>query len=197
MGVTGGFFHWNGTAEGLSPGPRDVWWLGAWDSSIKDSSPVFFSHYFNLTKATETTTSSSSSATSTTTSTNTLQINNVPTTDATNANPTQTVTGAPAAAEPSSSPKSQNTVAIGAGVGGAIGGALLLAAAFWAFRYRKQQKQKALDAAMPPPPLFHDGYRDSHPQTYYVDPLKTEQFSPTAEMMDQGHQNHVRPELSG
>ena len=83
-------------------------------------------------------------------------------------------------------------------MGGAIGGALLLAAAFWAFRYRKQQKQKALDVNMLPPlPPFHEGYRDSHPQTYYVDSSKAGQFSPTAEMMDQGHQKNVRPELPG
>ncbi|KAI6090143.1 hypothetical protein F4821DRAFT_256292 [Hypoxylon rubiginosum] len=127
-------FYWNGDIGPIDLKNGSQAFLAAFDC-YNPYTPVFYSHYINLTEALVVSSSSSTSMTSTSSSSTSRSTSLAATT--TSALPvieSSTSTSPP-------SDNSSNAAALGGGIGGGIGGALLLiAAGFGIWKYRSSRK---------------------------------------------------------
>jgi hypothetical protein len=132
IGCSPGSFNsifWDGRIDPIDLRNGSQAYLAAWNCSDPNASPMFFSHYFNLTKPTQSTSSDTMSSTASTTVTTATR-------------PSQQ-TADSSSTSASTNSTFNNAGAIGGGVGGGLGGALLLiAGGFALYRYRKESHGK-------------------------------------------------------
>ncbi|KAI1104097.1 hypothetical protein F4804DRAFT_308220 [Jackrogersella minutella] len=143
-GTSSNYLYWDGDIGPIDLNNGSQAYLGVWDCT-KSSTPVFFSHYMNLTKASSSPSSSSSTtsvSSSSTSSSMSLATAGVSQTTSSTSQPTES--SSPSASTASSDSHS-NAAAIGGGIGGGIGAALVLVAAaffFWKYRNGKNKGQQ-------------------------------------------------------
>jgi hypothetical protein len=171
------YLYWDGNISPIDLKNGSQAYLAAWNCSAPGTTPVFFSHYVNLTEPAAA--SSSSSASSTAAATN-----------------SETNTAAPSSSAPSSATpvpassggSSSNAAALGGGIGGGIGGAIILTAAafaFWKYRQSQQAKQRQQyqgGTYHMGQDSMHQGYQQSYPKPPYSDQTMSSRPSPPAEL---------------
>ncbi|OCT53174.1 hypothetical protein CLCR_10477 [Cladophialophora carrionii] len=151
---TTSLIYWDGDVSPIDLNNGSIAYLAAWDCDQPDATPLFFSHYINLTEPAVVTTSSSS--TPTTSSPSSTRTNAAPVTSSTPfgspSTPTPTPTPTPSTDDTNQGThrSSSDSAALGGGIGGGIGGALVLIALvglllFW----RRGNKNKAKRNAGP------------------------------------------------
>lgn len=134
-----GSTHWDGTIDPIDINNGSQAYLAVYNCSEK-ATPIFFSHYFNLTDATSS--SSSETTNSASSSTSTISASSVTASSATVSSATATAGTNSAKADTSTA--TSNAAAVGGGVGGGVGGALLIIAggfALWRCRKNRQGRQ--------------------------------------------------------
>jgi len=184
------FFYWDGNISPIDLKNGSQAYFAAWNCSDPDATPIFFSHYVNLTEPAAA--SSSSRASSTAAAINSKINTTAPSSTASHTSSSfapSSITPVPA----SSGGSSSNAAALGGGIGGGIGGAIVLAAAafaFWKYRQSKQAKQcqqyQGGTYHMGQDPM-HQGYQQSYPKPPYSDVPYSDQTmysrrSPPAEL---------------
>ena len=155
------YYYWDGDISPIDIKNGSIAFLSAWNCSEPDATPIFFSHYFNLSEPVAASSSSSASQSSATGSLASTQSVLATQTGATTGTATgsgsSSPTGSSSASSSTGSSKSgggTNAAAIGGGVGGGIGGALVLIALgafflYWRRNKQKQQKQQIPGAHIP------------------------------------------------
>jgi hypothetical protein len=168
------YFYWDGNISPIDLKNGSQAYIAAWNCSEPGATPIFFSHYVNLTAAA----SSSSSASSTAAATNSQTSTAAPSSTASQTPSSFASSSASSSATPvpaSSGGSSSNDAALGGGIGGGIGGAIVLTAAafaFWKYRQSKQAKQRQQyqgGAYLMGQDPMHQGYRQSYPKPPYSD----------------------------
>ncbi|KIW65012.1 hypothetical protein PV04_07304 [Phialophora macrospora] len=136
--------YWDGKISPIDLKNGSVAYLAAWDCDQPDATPIFFSHYINLTEPVVTTTSSTS-----TTIPSTSSVSSTTSGTPTSASPVSTSSVTPAATAESnhSGGGGSNSAAIGGGIGGGIGGALVLIVLAALFVYWHRGQREALKRA--------------------------------------------------
>ncbi|KAI0971682.1 hypothetical protein F4678DRAFT_461045 [Xylaria arbuscula] len=155
--------YWDGNIGNIDLKNGTQAYLSVYNCSNPGSTPVFFSHYINLTEPVV----SSSTVTGAAATTNSA----LPTTTTTtSAVAVPSLTGTNEASSTSSPSSSLNTSAIGGGIGGGIGGAIVLVAVGFAIlRIRKRHgniEQAQNQAAPASSQIYHEHSKPSHPASW-------------------------------
>ncbi|KAI3322964.1 hypothetical protein HD806DRAFT_545048 [Xylariaceae sp. AK1471] len=184
------YVYWNGYLGKIDLAIGSQAFLAAWNCEVPDSTPVFYSHYFNLTKADSSSSSTSTTSPSTPSPTQSLTSTSLSASTPTE-NPTSTTSlsagtsssqttssGAPPDSKNNNNNNNNNPVdsaAIGGGVGGGIGGAILLVGvAIALLKYWKQSPpSQQLDPHAMYVPTFTTPSADTSLRTHSVSPHQT------------------------
>ncbi|KAI1118177.1 hypothetical protein F5Y14DRAFT_401336 [Nemania sp. NC0429] len=174
------YIYWDGDLGGIDLKNGIQAFLSAYNCSNPGSTPVFFSHYINLTEPIISQSSSITSSTATSTADSTTSSAQPTTTN----NPSTTPVATPTNTNDNSSKPSSDAAAIGGGVGGGVGGAIVVAAIVYAIvKTRKGHKQTAQppnQAAPAPSWAQHEqnkSYYAASPQAApYAPPLHTSEL---------------------
>ncbi|OAL24290.1 hypothetical protein AYO20_10717 [Fonsecaea nubica] len=136
--------YWDGKISPIDLKNGSIAYLAAWDCDQPDATPIFFSHYINLTEPVVTTTSSTP-----TTITSASLASSTTSGTPTSAGPVSTSSVTPAATAESnhSGGGGSNSAALGGGIGGGIGGALVLIVLAALFIYWRRGKREVLKGA--------------------------------------------------
>lgn len=147
--------YWDGDLGSIDLNIGSIAYLAVWDcwDGAAVGTPIFFSHYFNLTAAT-------TSKASVSTATGTRETRS-PTTDPSTSATTSFITNNPSSAAQTTSPiasdnshSSNDTAVLAGGIGGGIGGAIVLVAAAvasWKLRRRRGTQEIQEDRSYFPP----------------------------------------------
>ncbi|KAK5632053.1 hypothetical protein RRF57_007767 [Xylaria bambusicola] len=191
-----GSIYWDGDIGDIDLMNGTQAFLEVYDCLIPDSTPVFFSHYINLTDN-----SASESNSMTIFSTPTLTVSSIQSVMTSSKFPTEasptsshyssspSSSSSPSPSSTSSSPSSTNAAAIGGGIGGGIGGAIVIAAIIFALlktRKGKSQPDQPQNVIAPTSWVPHsEYYKPNYPssgQTMpYTPPMLTSEVGSTHE----------------
>ncbi|KAI0527826.1 hypothetical protein F5B22DRAFT_582505 [Xylaria bambusicola] len=133
------FIYWDGNIGDIDLKNGTQAFLEAFNCSDPGSTPVFFSHYINLTDHSASESTSITTSSTLTRTVSSIQSMVISTSAPAVASPTLTSLSSPST--PPSTSSSSNAAAIGGGIGGGIGGAIVIAAIIFALI--KMQKGKS------------------------------------------------------
>ncbi|KAI1281396.1 hypothetical protein F5Y07DRAFT_354576 [Xylaria sp. FL0933] len=134
------FIYWDGNIGDIDLKNGTQAYLSAYNCSNPGSTPVFFSHYINLTEPVKSASASTSMSTDALVPTMSPAL---PTTTSTANVAAPSPTDTNEASSPSPHSSSINASAIGGGIGGGIGGAIVLVAVVFAFLKSRKGRDKA------------------------------------------------------
>ncbi|KAK5451471.1 hypothetical protein LTS15_008236 [Exophiala xenobiotica] len=159
--------YWDGKISPIDLKNGSIAYLAAWDCDQPDATPIFFSHYINLTEPVVTTTSSTSTTTT----------SGIPT----SASPVSTSSITPAATAESnhSGGGGSNSAALGGGIGGGIGGALVLIVLAALFIYWRRGKREALKGAPSHEPSTRELLPQNQPYPLNSYPYQQQTYYPS------------------